>query len=90
MSRNSVVEPDCASDDMSTMEKAPIVMLRTVSSERNLCATRTLRAIFRYSSHTCYILYSFSADDAGLISTLSPSLMPLDDLDLAVVARSRR
>ena len=64
---------------MSTMEKAPMVMLRTVSSERNLCATRTLRAIFRYSIHIGarrYILYSFSADDAGLMSTLSPSLMP--------------
>jgi hypothetical protein len=47
MPRAIVSRPPSASEVMSTMAKAPSVMLRTVRSDRSLCAERAFAAIAR-------------------------------------------
>jgi hypothetical protein len=47
MSRMMVCRPPSASEVITTMLKAPMVMLTTVRSDRSLCARKTRAAILR-------------------------------------------
>src|SRR4051794_8266203 len=49
--RAKVAVPERASDDITTTENAPIVIDRTVSTARNLCARRAPRPTRRNSNH---------------------------------------
>src|SRR4051794_28362476 len=48
--RANVAVPERASDDITTTENAPIVIDRTVSTARNLCARRAPRPTRRNST----------------------------------------
>src|SRR5262245_49488628 len=94
MLRNNVTSPDCASDDMSTMENAPIVIERTVSAERNLCAWSARHPIRGYSRNRTGFCKNFISFHFifGRRRGLDENALPLGDatrdLDVAIVAHA--
>src|SRR4051794_33333945 len=88
MPRLSELSPDSASDDITTIENAPMVIDSTVKKERNLWARRTRCAMRRYSIHTTLHLEFVVAGRGRLDEDLLAFGHALRQLDVAIVART--